>query len=222
MGQAIGALLPSAAAVALSPIPIVAVILMLSTPKAKTNGPAFAVAWMLGLAAVSSVVVFVVGAVSTSSSTDDSILWGKVLLGVLLLVLAMRRWKGRPKPGEPVELPAWMSTVDGFSPPKAFGLGIVLSALNPKNLVLTLAAATSIAQANIGDGQEAMAIAVFVVLASLTVAGAVVFFLVAPKAAARPLESLKDFMSTNNSVIMMVILLIFGAKLLGEGIGVIG
>ena len=56
MGQAIGALLPSAAAVALSPIPIVAVILMLSTPRAKTNGPAFAVAWMIGLAAVSSVV----------------------------------------------------------------------------------------------------------------------------------------------------------------------
>ena len=221
MGQAIGALLPSAAAVALSPIPIVAVILMLSTPRAKTNGPAFAVAWMIGLAAVSSVVVFVIGAVNNTSSTADTILWGKVVLGLLLLVLALRRWRGRPKPGAPVEMPAWMSTVDGFTPVKAFGLGIVLSAANPKNLALTLAAASAIAQAGVPDGQEFLAIAVFVVLASLTVAGSVVFFLVAPAAAARPLDSLKEFMTANNSVIMMVILLIFGVKLLGEGMGLI-
>ena len=222
MGQAIGALLPSAAAVALSPIPIIAVILMLSTPRAKSNGPAFALAWMLGLAAVSSVVVFVIGAVGSSSSTDDSILWGKVALGVLLLVLALRRWRTRPKPGEPVEMPAWMSTVDGFTPSKAFGLGIVASAANPKNLVLTLAAASAIAQAGVPDGQEIIAIAVFVALASLTVAGSVLFFLVAPAKAAPPLESLKEFMTANNSVIMMVILLIFGVKLLGEGMGLLG
>ena len=55
----------------------------------------------------------------------------------------------------------------------------------------------------------------------MRVAGSVVFFLVAPAAAARPLDSLKEFMTANNSVIMMVILLIFGVKLLGEGMGLI-
>ena len=35
---------------ALSPVPIVAVILMLGTPRARSNGPAFALAWMVGLA----------------------------------------------------------------------------------------------------------------------------------------------------------------------------
>ena len=35
---------------ALSPVPIVAVILMLGTPRAGSNGPAFALAWMVALA----------------------------------------------------------------------------------------------------------------------------------------------------------------------------
>ena len=40
--QTIGDFLPAAVAVALSPIPIVAVVLMLGTPRARSNGPAFA------------------------------------------------------------------------------------------------------------------------------------------------------------------------------------
>ena len=49
LSDAIGGLLPSAVGVALSPIPIIAVILMLDTPKARSNGPAFALGWVFGL-----------------------------------------------------------------------------------------------------------------------------------------------------------------------------
>ena len=56
MCQAIGDLLPAAIGVAMSPIPIIAVILMLSTPKAHSNGSAFAVGWVLGLVIVSIIV----------------------------------------------------------------------------------------------------------------------------------------------------------------------
>lgn len=38
IGQAIGQALPFAVGVALSPVPIVAVVLMLSTPKGSVNG----------------------------------------------------------------------------------------------------------------------------------------------------------------------------------------
>jgi hypothetical protein len=53
VGNAIGNVLPLALGVAISPIPIIAVILMLLSPKAHTNGPAFLVGWVAGLAAVS-------------------------------------------------------------------------------------------------------------------------------------------------------------------------
>ena len=49
MGQAIGEILPLAVGVALSPIPIIAIILMLGTPRARSNGPAFALGWLVGL-----------------------------------------------------------------------------------------------------------------------------------------------------------------------------
>jgi len=52
---------------------------------------------------------------------------------VLLLLTAARDWRKRPEPGAAQEMPKWMAEVDEFTPAKAFGLGLVLSAVNPKN-----------------------------------------------------------------------------------------
>ena len=49
LSQAIGGFLASAIGVALSPVPIIAVILMLGTPKARSNGTVFALGWVTGL-----------------------------------------------------------------------------------------------------------------------------------------------------------------------------
>ena len=116
-------------------------------------------------------------------------------------------------------MPAWMSSVDHFTPGRSLGLGVLLSGANPKNLALTLAAAASIAQAGLDGGGTAVAIAVFVVIGSLTVAGPVLLFLFAERAAAGPLDNIKQFMADHNAVIMMVVLLVLGAKVLGQGIG---
>ena len=220
MGQAIGDLLPLAIGVALSPLPIIAVILMLGTPRAKSNGPAFALGWVLGLVIVSVVVLLMTsGADDADSAASTGVSWGKVVIGALFLVMALRQWRKRPKPGEEAKLPTWMSAIDKFTAGKSLGLGVLLSGANPKNLALTAAAAATIAQAGLSGGDTAVAIAVFVVIASLTVAGPVLFYLIAPEKAAGPLEDIKQFMSEHNAVIMMVVLLVLGAKLLGQGIG---
>jgi hypothetical protein len=97
-------------------------------------------------------------------------------------------------------------------------IGALLAGPNPKNLALSIAAAASIAQAGLSGGGTAVAVAVFIVVGSITVAGPVLFYLVAPKVAAGPLAAIKQFMSDHNNVIMFVVLLILGAKLLGDGI----
>ena len=106
MLQAIGDLLPLAVGVALSPLPIIAVILMLGTPKARANGPAFALGWVLGLVVVSAVVVVVAGGAdqpdSGSSNTADTV---KLLLGFAFLFMAFRQWKARPKRGDAPAMP---------------------------------------------------------------------------------------------------------------------
>jgi threonine/homoserine/homoserine lactone efflux protein len=221
LAQAIGDLLPVAAGVALSPVPIIAVILMLGTSRGRTNGPAFALGWVVALAIVSAVVLVVVGddASDPDSATSTGIGWGKVALGVLFLVLAARRWRTRPREGEEPKVPRWMAAVDTFTPVRSFAVGAALAGVNPKNLALTLAAAASIAQAGLSGGGEATATVVFVVLGSLTVAGPVVVAMAAADRAAGPLASVKRFMSEHDAVIMMVVLLVLGAKLLGDGFG---
>ena len=57
MGEAIGEILPSAVAVAISPVPIIAVILMLFSRRAGTNSLVFLIGWLLGLAAVGAIVL---------------------------------------------------------------------------------------------------------------------------------------------------------------------
>ena len=48
MGRAIGELLPSAVGVAISPLPIVAMVLMLVSAHGRANGPAFLLGWVAG------------------------------------------------------------------------------------------------------------------------------------------------------------------------------
>lgn len=219
LGQAIGDLLPSAVGVALSPVPIVAMVLMLGTPRARANGPAFAAGWVAGLVSVSVVVLVVAGGSDDSSSgSSDVVDVLKLVLGVVLLRLAVKQWRKRPRADVQPEMPEWMSTIDRFTSVRSLIMGGLLSGVNPKNLALTLAAAASIAQAGLSAGGDVVAVTVLVVIGSLTVVGPVLAYLLLGERANRPLAEVKQFMADNNAVIMAVVCLVFTAKLIGNGI----
>jgi threonine/homoserine/homoserine lactone efflux protein len=221
LSQAIGDLLPSALAVALSPVPIVAVVLVLGGAHARTAGPAFAGGLIAGLALVSVVVVVVLGSGADADGDDPGLSWFKIAIGLLFLAMAGKQWAKRPQAGQEPDTPSWMATVGTATPARAALLALALSAANPKNLALTLTASASIAEAGLDSTDTALAIAVFVAIGSLTVAGSVVFYLADAERAARPLGAVKEFMSDYNAVIMMVVLLLLGAKLLGDGLTVL-
>lgn len=147
MAEGISAILVFAVAVAISPVPIIAVILMLFSQRARLNGPVFLAGWVVALATVSGVsyLLAVRGDPSTSSTTSDTIAWGKLAFGVLFLLLAVRNWRSRPVPGAEPEMPTWMAGIDSLPPVKALGLGLLLAGVNPKNLMLSLAAGSSLA-----------------------------------------------------------------------------
>lgn len=218
LGEAIGGLLPSAVAVALSPIPIVGVVLVLGTPRARGSGTAFAAGWIVGLTLLSTVVVLVLGS-GVDADTEAGIEWFKVAVGIAFLLMAAKQWRKRPRAGQDAEMPGWMDSIASITPSRAAMLGAGLSAANPKNLALTLAASASISEAGLEPADTALAIVVYVALGSITVAGSVLLYLSSPKRAARPLAAVGQFMATNNATIMMVILLLLGAKLLGDGLG---
>lgn len=220
MGKAIGDILPLAIGVAISPVPIIAIVLMLGTPRARTTGPAFALGWIAGLT-VAGTIMLVIASGNATTDTGKPETWVsllKLVLGALFLLLAMKQWRGRPEAGEEAVMPKWMRTIDTFKAGKAIIGGVVLSGLNPKNLALTIAAAAAIAQTGISSGEEAGAMAIFVALGSLTIVAPLVIFFALGSRAARILDGLKTWMAAHNAAIMAVLLLVLGFKLIGDAI----
>jgi len=220
VGQAIGQMLTMAVGVALSPIPIIASVLLVSSPRGRVNGPAFVV----GCAASTAVIGGVILAVGVGSGTSDS--GGpstgtsalKLVLGIVLLGMAARQWRGRPVSDEDPPLPKWMGALDGFSPQKSLLAGLVVTGLNPKNLLLVIAGAAAVASADATAGEEAVAWAIFTLIAIVGVATPVVISYAMGDRSEEVLQRLRTWMAHNSGVIMAVILLLIGVKLLGDGI----
>jgi threonine/homoserine/homoserine lactone efflux protein len=220
VADATGQVLSLGVGVALSPVPIIAVVLMLGTPRARANGPAFVLGWVIGLAVAGAVVLLVSSGANASEDGDPATWVGalKLVLGVLLLLVAARTWQVRPRGEREAELPKWMQTIDRFTASKSIGFGALLSGVNPKNLVLTVGAAAAIAQTGIPAGEQAVALAVFIVVATLGPGIPVAIYFLMGDRAERPLGDLKAWMAAHNAAIMAVLCLIIAMKLIGDGI----
>jgi hypothetical protein len=220
MGQAIGQILPLAVGVAISPVPIIAVILMLVSKRARVNGPAFIVGWLAGLALIGVIVLLIIKPTDASSGGQPAT-WVSVLelvLGLLLLLVAVKQWRSRPHGDEEPAPPKWMGAIEAFSPAKALGAGAALAAANPKNLLLSIAAAAAIAATGISGGNQAVAYAVFALIGTIGVAVPVVIYFAMGDRAGPLLAGLRTWMARNNAVIMAVLLLVIGVKLIGDAI----
>jgi len=221
MGSAIGDMLPLAIGIAISPVPIIAIILMLITPKARSNGLAFLGGWMLGLAVVGTIVLIVANTagVATSSGPSKTVSLIKLVLGALLLFVAWRQFNKRPQPGEEAPMPKWMRALDSFTPTRSLAIGALLSGVNPKNLILNATAAAGIAQTGLAGVQQAVVLIVLIVVGSLGIIAPVgVYFAMGDKAAP-VLDGWKAWLATNNATVMTVLFLVFGVTLIGKGIG---
>jgi hypothetical protein len=221
MGEAIGGSLPLAVGIALSPIPIIAVVLMLTSRKAKINGPLFILGWLIGLGIIGAIVLALAGPADagTSGSPATWVSWVKIVLGVLLLLVGLRQFRGRPHGDEEAPMPKWMASIDKTTPLAALGLAAALSGANPKNLLLAVGGAATIAQTGISGGQQAIAYLIFALIGTLGVGIPVGIYFALGDRSERLLGGLKDWMSAHNAVIMAVLCLIIAAKLIGDGIG---
>jgi threonine/homoserine/homoserine lactone efflux protein len=221
MGSVIGAILPLAIGIAISPIPIIAVILMLLSPRAKRTSVGFMIGWLLGIV-IDLVVFTLLSSVIPQRDEGGSPVAGviKIILGLLLLFLAFRQWQARPANGEEASMPKWMSAIDSMTAGKALGLGFLLAAVNPKNLLLAASAGLIVGGAGLGFGQGlTLVIIIFVLLAACTVLIPVIGFLVASRRLAGPLDQLRGWLLKNNATIMSVLLLVIGVAVIGKGLG---
>jgi threonine/homoserine/homoserine lactone efflux protein len=141
-----------------------------------------------------------------------------LVLGVLALLAAARQWRGRPRAGEEAAAPGWMRTIDDLTIVKAGGLGFALTALNPKNVLLTVAAGAEIAELALPPSRQVAGAVVFVLVASVGVMAPLVLSLVLGERAQEPLEAIRHWMIRHSVTIMSVLFLLIGAKLIGDAI----
>ena len=223
MRSVIGEILPLSVAIAIGPLAIIAAVLMLLSPKAKITGTAFLVAWVFGITI--AVVMFTLLAMTLPKpdAGGSSPVFGvvKLMLGALLLLLAVLQWRSRPAEGEKVALPKWMSTIDSMTAGKAVGLGLLLAAVNPKNLLLAASAGVIIGGARLSAGQATVAITIYVVLATCTVLIPVSTYLVAPRRVSGPLDRLGAWLVDHSTAILAVLFLVLGVAMIGKGISTV-
>ena len=220
MGEALGNVLPLAVAIAIFPVPIIAVVLIIGSDRGRAKGLAFVLAWCAGLGAIGAIVLLL-GGVFDGSDAGEPARWVNALLlalGLLLLAAAVKQWRGRPSAGEETPTPAWMRTIGDFTIVKAAGAGFVLTVLNPKNVLLAAAAAAEIAEVGLPASQQVAVLVVFVFIASAGVLTPLVLSLALGERSRELLDSLEGWMARHNAVIMAVLFLLIGAKLIGDAV----
>ena len=112
MGEAIGEILPLALGVAISPVPIIAVILMLLSPRAGASSTAFTAGWVLGVAVVVTVVAFVVNPAASDDTSKPS-----VTVSVIKLVSGSPPSGSASRSGEHVPPPVILKSCPRGWPP---------------------------------------------------------------------------------------------------------
>ena len=211
-------LLTIGVAVAISPLAIVAVILMATSGKGRTNGTAF----ILGCYTFAIVFVGVLVLIGRSAGTEDpdsgphiTVDIVEIVLGLALLVLAIRQWRHRSS-NEP---PAWMARLDGLKIGGAFLVGILISGpLSPKDLPLLIAAGGRISQATLPVEQVVAVILLFGVMGIMAVLVPWFISVVSPGKVEVRLSAMRTWLVSNHAVIMTVLFVILGVKLIGSGV----
>ena len=222
LSSAIGESLPMAIGVALSPVPVAAAIIIMLSAKARTNAPAFLLGWVTGILTV-GLVVFVVPGIDTSSGEPTTLSgYIKIALGVGLIALAGKQWQNRPKAGGEIPPPKFFTSLDQFGFGKSLLTGFLLSAVNPKNTVLGVAGAAIIDSSSLDPNSQLLALLVFTAVAGSSVALPVSGFFLFRQRAEPVLRSWKDWLIRNNLTVLIVLLIVFGTLLIGDGITIAG
>jgi hypothetical protein len=221
MASIIGELIPLAFGIAISPVPIVVGILVLLSPRARSSGVGFLLGWIAGIVGVVLLAMFAFAGVPSDNDPRPAAGVITIILGTLLVVLAVRAWRRRPRPGEPPRrAPKWMAMISRITFLRALLLGFVLSAFNPVNLLVSIGAGVAIGSQPDTVGDIAIEITVFTAIGASTVALPVFALLIAgPSRIRAPLDAMRQWLQRYTTAMTCVVLLVVGVALIGKGIG---
>lgn len=216
MGQAISAILSPALGVLVSPLPVAGLILILFSDKARSNSIFFLLGWMIGNASLFLLGMLFMGLGAQRGDPEPAGRVISLVLGILLILLAVREFLHRPKKGEKPKTPAWFARISHIGVWGAAGFGFSFSALNPVNALLSLSAGAQVGALRLTNAQRGAITVIFVLIASASIIVPTVAFLIAGHKLDKALDALRGWLLRYNAVIMSALLLLIGLHMVGK------
>lgn len=212
--------LPIALGIVVATLPVIAIPLILITRREIGILLAFMAGYAGGLLVVGGVVISFADLVTPNDAAPARwIVWLRILLGLALLVLAWRKWRGRAAAGDAEDVPGWMKSIDTIGAWRAAILGFAMVALNPKNVVLVASGGLAIAQATPAPLAQSGALLVFATVSGIGIAMPYLMWITMGEAAIAPLDRLKVAMARNNRLIITAILALLGLVVVVNALG---
>jgi hypothetical protein len=215
----VGQLLPVALAPALSSVPIPVMILIMLSPRRKVAAVPFMIGIVIGAAVVVGGATLLAQTLPPARVRHAEPVVGviEILVGLALVVLAVRAWRRRNRSGRGLRPPRWAAAVDTLGPLRALGLGVLLG-FRPKNLLLATVVGLQLHTELHTTTSTAAAVIVYVVIATSTVTVPILASLVAPDRMEPRLASASELLSTDGPIISAVVLLMIGVVVIGVGL----
>ena len=215
MFDIVSGLIPAAIGVALSPAALIELILVLFSKRARLNGLVFVATLMVSIFTVAAIGAFAMKVTTDDSTDQPSTAKGIVLLvlGVLALVIAWRNWTRRTD----TSVPKMFDTIANMGPGAVFVLAVGAVPLNPKNLVMVLAAGAQAAASGEPTATVVIALVVFTLLAASPFLVAIGYVLIAGDGALERLGTVRDWLMSHNRLIMAIVLGVLGLVIVGQG-----
>jgi len=222
MESVIVTLLPLIIASAVMPAPIIIMIMLLKSPNQGVLKASAFFAGMTTLRLLQGIIFGLIMTGSTVATTDESS--GKsavvstllMLLGILFLIAAYKKWDKEDDPDAPP--PKWMAMIDSMAPLKAFGVGFGLLLIGAKFWVFTLSAIGVIGEAQLGQSSGTVAYLLFVLLAESLLLLLIIIRMILPERSKSLLDSTSIWLARYNRPIVIGVSLIFGLIFLVQGI----
>jgi len=222
MIETLGRSLPMAAGVAASPVPIVMVLALLMTDRAKANGSAFMAGWVACIISVSCLVVLSPGMQIARGAPTATGGYIKLALGCILLLLAVRQWRRRNLVTDnKIGKSSLMSRLDRVGIWQSLAVGFLILVLNMKNMPLTAAGAHVIATSLLDRTGQLVLLIPYVALASCSVVIPVIIYYLLQDRAKALFESWKIWLVRNNSRVLLVLMVVFGVALSYDGMNIV-
>lgn len=215
---AFGTLLPYAVPVALSPLPIIAVVMLLLGRAGSPGGVGFLAGRLAALAGMTWLVAVLFERLAGPVGSSEVNGWLRIGLGCLMLAGAAVFWRRRPGNDDEPKLPGWMQSLESATPGSAVRFGLLLTVANVKEVAFTVGAGALLGTMALGAGQILILAVLFALVSGLGVAGPVIWVVLSPQRALGPLSALRAWLVRNNSIVIAVVFLAIGSMLIGKGL----